>query len=650
MLPPEQQAIIRKCQHPSGGVGEFSTADLEMSISRRFCNIVEQCASRTAVQDDDNVWTYRELNRKADLVAGAILSRQGDDRAPVGVLLRNSSALIAALLGTWKAGKIVALFDPSMPDTRILAMLNQAQIRLVIGDAEAISHLGESATGVGWIDAHELDGFGSQVNHPANADDFACIFFTSGSTGEPKTVVWSHRNLLQQTMIFTHAYGFSMHDRLALLSSGTGSAVTSALIALLNGAAALSYDVKAHGVHQLASWLIREKISVCLLGTSLFRSLCDALTGAEEFADLRLLRLRSDTVRAADIELYQRHFSDHTVLVNGLSSSETGILTLCYFDRQSPVPAHEVPVGYPVPDTTILLLDEAGDEVGCGRIGEIVVRSGNLSPGYWRRPELTEQKFKLAGEGGVKLCFTGDLGMRLADGAIVHKGRKDLRVKIRGYGVDVEEVEKTLRQCPGVRDAIVVARRSETSEPKLAAYVVPLGSITVGEWRGFLVQQLPDYMIPAQFLILDRLPLTSNGKVDRHALPEPATGRPEIGTAFVAPSSAIEQRIQQIWSEVLSVYPVGIDDNFLDLGGHSVAAMRLVSRVCKEFQLEIPLRMLFEAPTVAQMADVIDRHQTQRASAATLLRMLSEVETMSEEEAQKQLAGETRGSKRGGHE
>ena len=472
----------------------------------------------------------------------------------------------------------------------------------------------------------------------------AAIFYTSGSSGAPKGVIATHTNLLHQTMLFTKSYCLCSADRFALLSSGSSSAVTSALMALLNGATVLPFDVRISGTNQLARWLVERKVSICMLGAPLFRSLAHTLNGDETFPDLRLIRLRSDTVNVQDLELFKKLFPKHCVLVNGLSSTETGLMTLCFFDHESTVTDQEVPVGYAAPDKEILLLDEDGNAVGFNVVGEIVVKSRYLAPGYWRNAELTAAKFKNDPEGTDKrVYFTADLGLMRSDGCIIHKGRKDFRVKIRGYGVELAEVELALRAHPALEDLVVVAlRNSEVGEFYLVVYFTARGQPkpNATELRSFMQAKLPDYMVPSVFVPLDAFPFTPSGKIDRRALPVPGNSRPNLATVFVAPRSRVEEELARIWSEILNLDTVGVHDSFFELGGHSLAATRVVSQVIKRFQLAMPLRKLFESPTIVRMAQVIEESHDEKITSDELERCLSEIEAMAEEDAQRLLDGE----------
>src|SRR6185503_2120343 len=253
---------------------------------------------------------------------------------------------------------------------------------------------------------------------------------------------------------------------------------------------------------------------------ALFRGLCEMLGATGKFPDLRVIRLTSESARRTDVDVYRKHFSSNCLLATALSSTETGPLRKYLVDHAGEIPGDEVPVGYGVDGKEIVLLDDEGKQVGFNEIGEIVVRSCYLSPGYWRRPDLTEAKFKPDPQGGNnRLYFTGDLGLMLPDGCLIHKGRKDFRVKIRGYQIEIAEVENVLRSHAAVRDAVGLARQDDSGETRFIIYFTAAsrGVLTTSELREYLSKTLPDYMIPSAFVRLDAMPVTPNGKIDRRA-------------------------------------------------------------------------------------------------------------------------------------
>jgi amino acid adenylation domain-containing protein len=596
----------------------FPKEEVERSVPERFEKIVRMYPDRIAVKTGNDVVTYSELNAMADSLAHAIVSRRGPEAEAVAILLEKGARLMAAMLAVLKAGKFFVLLDRSSPKARLAAVLEDSQAGLIISErqyGEVTRHFNSADSNLLEFDSTASPVAEENLRWNISPNSLATVNYTSGSTGEPKGVIWAHRNLLHQVMLFTNAYKLSECDRLLLTTSGTGNAVVIGFLALLNGAALLPFDVQIHGVNRLVNWLLDEKISICWFGSPLFRNICQALTGEEKFSDVRILRLASEASYKSDIELYKQHFSPECVLINGLSNTESGLICLYPVDFKTEIEGQEVPVGYPVEDKEFLLLDDAGKEVGVNEVGEIAVRSRYLSPGYWHRPELTANKFKPDPNGGdQRIYLSGDLGLVLPDGCLIHKGRKDFRVKIRGYGVEIAEIEKVLNTHAAVGQGVVVAREKESGEARLVAYYTCTGlsTPTVSELRGFLRKQLPDFMIPSTFVMLDAIPLTHSGKVDRHAFPDPDNVRPTLATHYLSSRNEIERKLVAIWEEVLDVCPVGVNDGFFDLGGDSLSAVRVISQVINQFQWEIPLPSMFQFPTIAEMASVIARHQGQR--------------------------------------
>ncbi|MFQ5853349.1 MAG: amino acid adenylation domain-containing protein, partial [Candidatus Binatia bacterium] len=534
-----QQPIEGRRVRPTNPFIEFKKEEIEQSIPDRFEQIVRRYPDRIAVKTKNYTLTYDQLNKSANRMARAILAQRGEGEEPIALFLEKDAPLIAAILGVLKAGKIyVPLLDPSFPKARIASMLEDSQAGLVVTSRQNVSLARELASSRCRLMEFESVNRGVPTENlrlPVPPKALAFILYTSGSTGQPKGVVWIHRNLLHQAMAYANEYHIREQDRITLLASGTGNAVTNTFVALLNGATLLPFDVQTEGVTRLTSLLLQEMISICWISSPLFRNLAETLTGQEQFPHLRIIRLTSEAVYKTDVDLYKRYFSPNCILANGLSSSETGLLRTYLIDHKTDISGNEVPVGYPVEGKEILLLDNNGKKIGFNEVGEIAVRSRYLSPGYWRKPELTKAKFRPDPKGGEKrLCLTGDLGLMLSDGCLVYKGRKDFRVKVRGYGVECAEIETALLEHAAIRDAVVTALRDELREARLVAYFTPFNQLgpSVSELRRFLSERLPDYMIPPVFVKLDALPLTPNGKVDRKALPVPDSSRPELGTPF----------------------------------------------------------------------------------------------------------------------
>jgi acyl-coenzyme A synthetase/AMP-(fatty) acid ligase len=505
-------------------------------------------------------------------------------------------------------------------------------------------------------------------------DTFAYLLYTSGSTGQPKGVIENHRNVLHFTMSWTNRFHYCAEDRVGLVVpiSFSASAVD-IFVALLNGAGLCPFDPQVDGIDTLADWLIREEITGYSSVPVLFRQWVDVLTGEETFPALRVIRLGGDQVSRSDVERYRKHFAPGCILHNGLGAAEVKQIRGLMLDQETSVSTGVVPVGYAVDDTEVLLLDEEGRPVGSDEIGEIAVKTRFASPGYWRRPDLTEARFLPDTEGSdARIYLTGDLGRMDADGCLFVLGRKDFQVKIRGQRVEVAEVEQALLDLDAVKETVVVSReageerlgqcgcplaggRSERActdtgahevggegrapgagDKRLVAYLVPSGARmpTVTELRRALARKLPDAMVPSAFVVLDALPLTESGKVDRRALPPPDRARPALEAEFIAPRTAIEERLAGLWGNLLALDAVGIHDNFFDLGGHSLLATQMLSRVQETFRCEVSLQVLFDAPTVAGLAGTLVVSESEPGRTERIARVRQRIDQMSAEEVQ----------------
>lgn len=608
-----QQTILAKCFHPSGSFIEFKKEDVEQSIPDRFEQMVATYPDRLAVKSTNHALTYDDLNRMANRVAQAVLAQCGEGNEPVVLLLENNTLMIAVILGVLKAGKTYVPLDPIYPRERLAFMLEDSQTHLIVTNNKNLS----LANGIAWpevqlidVDALESSLSTENIGLSISADALAWILYTSGSTGQPKGVVQNHRNVLHDIMQFTNTLHISPEDRVTLLfSCSVNAGAHDIFSSLLNGASLYPLDIKQEGLGNLTDWLIQEEITFFHAIPTVFRNSMH-MSRNKKFPKVRLIRFGGERVLAQDVQLYKEYFSPDCILQTGLGTTETGFFRQYFMDKKTELTGRIVPVGYPVQDMKLLLLDGNDKGIGFNEVGEIVVKSRYVSPGYWRRPDLTQTVFLPDPDGGnERIYLTGDLGRMLPDGCLFHLERKDFQVKIRGQRIEVAEIEMVLLSLKAVKESVVVARDDQSGDTRLVAYVVPTAKpgLTVSGLRQALAEKLPDYMIPSAFVTLDALPLTPNGKVDRRALPDPGRSRPELDIPFVAPRTPGEERLAQIWAEVLSLDQVGIHDKFLDLGGDSLLATQVISRVRKAFSVELPLRSLFEMPTVSGLANVIQK-------------------------------------------
>src|SRR5215210_6376422 len=487
----------------------FEKEETEQSIPQRFEQQVSRYPDRLAVKTRNHQLSYAALNKVANRVARALLAQRGEGAESIALLLEHDASMVAAILGVLKAGKVYVPLDPSFPYARNSYILENSQAGLIITNnenhsvAESLRENGHSLINIDEIDATLPD---ENVDQSISADNIANIIYTSGSTGQPKGVVQNHRNLLHVAMRYTNGLHISAEDRLTLLQSySVAGSVSNMLGALLNGASLFPFDVKAEGLIELADLIVEEEITVYHSVPTVFRQFANTLTGKEEFRELRLVRLGGEPVSAEDIQLYKRYFPPDSIFINSYGASEAASVLRYCVDKDTEIGDAMVPVGYPLGDVEILLLDDAGKAIGFNQVGEIAIKSRYISPGYWRKPDLTRTTFISDPQDEGKLVYrTGDLGYMQPDGCLVVTGRNDFRVKIRGFRIEVAEIELALRGLTKVEEAAVVAHEDQRGEKQLVAYVVPKVEQvpTTSELRDLLKDKLPDYMVPSTFVVL----------------------------------------------------------------------------------------------------------------------------------------------------
>jgi aspartate racemase len=397
-------------------------------------------------------------------------------------------------------------------------------------------------------------------------------------------------------------------DRFALLFLPWFSASIGPIFgALLNGASVHIYSLPEQGLAGLADWMRRREISVCDVSLAVFRRLTDGGTGESGFPSIRLLGLGGERVTRADFDRFRRHFAEGAVLQNGYGATETRTISQFLLTHETQFAGNIVPVGRPVAGKTVLLQDAEGRVAGPGEAGEIVVRSRYLSPGYWRRPELTREAFRDAGSDGEERSYrTGDVGVWSDEGLLLHLGRLDAQVKIRGHRVEPAEVEDALLRFAACREACVTTEAGEDGEARLVCYFVPSGEPpTVAAIRTYLGGELPAYLMPRRFLLLESLPRLANGKVDIRKLPKAGPERPAVDATIAVPGDGLERAIAELAEEVFGIAMPGADSDLLDLGCDSVQAGELLMRLERKLARAIPPSVFFRNPTIAGLAKAI---------------------------------------------
>ena len=467
--------------------------------------------------------SYGELDLASNRIAHAILAKS-KGLQPVAVFIQDRALAIAAMFGVLKAGKIYLPLDPGHPVSRIEYMLEDAGADLIVTNNEDLARAGALNKPIINVDALDPGSSAAAPEVPVDTHTPAWILYTSGSTGRPKGVVQTHGNVLRFAHHYRTGLGITPSDRYVLVFSTVVNAGAHVIFsALLNGATVYPIDLKKQRIDALPAWLADNRITLYYSVPTVFRHLVDTLDGSECFDPMRAVMLGGEPMYRRDVDHFRQRFPDHCKLINRLGSSETGTIRWWFIDSHSSWPGHNVPVGLPVPDHQIVIVDAAGQPVEPGKVGEIVVLSAYLSPGYWRHPELTAKAFSPAPQDSrLRSYRTGDIGRILPDGRLVCLGRRDAQIKIRGYRVEPGEVEQALLDLPAVSEAFVMAA-DQDSGSCLGAYLVPTdadSAMDAVEIRCQLADALPDYMLPDHYVWLDALPMAPNGKVDRRRVRE----------------------------------------------------------------------------------------------------------------------------------
>ncbi|HCT78538.1 MAG TPA: thioester reductase [Micromonosporaceae bacterium] len=565
---------------------------MEHTICSAFAARVAEFPSNPAVLGDDGCLTYRQLGSAVAATRKALTD--GSGRA--AILCCHGANTLTALLAALASGRAYVPLEPTFPVHRLAHILADSRADVLITDAAhadlalqlaplhdvPIIHIGATSSEVSLEDV--LTGLSS----PAQPDDPAYLLYTSGSTGEPKGVVQSHRNVLFGIANHVRNFGITPDDRTSVLTSfGYDMAVTDTFSAILSGAAIVPADIRLHGLGHLAQTLSRYGATIYHSTPTVYRYLLASLGPSGRLPSIRAVLLGGEEVVRHDVELARRHFAADTVFVNGYGTTEISFAAQNHLRADAPLDHAVVPIGRPL-DGIEIVLDSL--------TGEIIVRCDHVALGYWGLPELTASRF--LDYDGVRAYRTGDIAKRLPDGSLIYLGRADRMVKIRGYRVELGEIESQLAALPGVGQAAVVARDSAHGK-EIVAYVVPARDACL-EYAAIqlaLAEVLPDFMQPRAIVVLDALPIGPTGKLDVKALPEPM-----MVLANEAAQDSLEQLISGIWADVLGVDRVDGETTFFALGGHSLLMALVQQRLEKALGHPIPLVQLFEHATVSALA------------------------------------------------
>jgi amino acid adenylation domain-containing protein len=597
---------------------------------------VEQTPDQEALNFEGASLSYRELNRRANLLARELQERGVGPGVMAGVCMERSIEMVIALLGILKAGGAYVPLDPGYPQERLSYMIEDAQVPVLLTQSQVKAQLPHAQSKVLYLDA----GWGAEntervenVESAVGPDDLIYVIYTSGSTGKPKGVMNTHRGVCNRLYWMQQEYQLTIQDR--VMQKTPYSFDVSAwefFWPLMTGATLV---VARPGGQQDPSYLVSLIESQRITTMHFVPSMLQAFLVEPHLERCTSLKRVICSGEALPFDLQERFFARMGAELHNLYGPTEAAIDVTYWACQRGASDLVVPIGRPIANTQIYILNEAMQPVPVGVAGELYIGGVGVARGYLNRPELTAEKFipdPFSKEKEAHLFRTADLARYRTDGAIEFLGRIDHQVKIRGFRIELGEIEAVLSQYPAVKEAVVVAREDIPGNKRLVAYLVaekqgskragesgPVllspqeAGVSIEELRAYLKEQLPYYMVPAAFLFLDAMPLLPNGKANRKALPAPETTRPDLEEMFVAPRTPTEEKLARIWAEVLGLDRVGVRDNYFDLGGASIQSLDVIAKA-GELDLSLTLESLFEYQTIEELAAAIDAKQAAEAS------------------------------------
>jgi amino acid adenylation domain-containing protein len=601
----------------------------------------EEQAARTpdavAVVSEQEQLTYGDLNRRANQLAHRLRRAGVGPDVRVAIAVQRSPASVVGLLGILKAGGAYVPLDPAYPRERLAALLHDSGAPVLLTQQELLPRLPAHGGTPICLDAEReqtADESPDNPNSPVRCDNLAYVLYTSGSSGRPKGVAVSHRAAVGHFTAFLKQFSFRSADRvLQFASLAFDTSLEDLFPALLSGAALI---LRGPDLWAPAEFLSRVRdlgVTILNLPTAYWHEFVQHLheSGAGGVGlrqslsgQLRHVEIGGEAALPEAVRLWRHAELSSVRLVNSYGPTEATVTATVYdIPTREDLGAGRIPIGRPLPGRAVYVLDRRGQPVPLGVPGELHLGGEGLARGYLNAPDQTAERFvpdPFSREPGARLYRTGDLARWLPDGNLEFLGRVDAQVKVRGFRVEPGEVEAALAGHPGVREAAVLARDDTPGDRRLIAYVVPRpgAALSAAELRGFVQARLPDYLRPGAYMILDALPMTPNGKLDRQALPAP--DRPAGSAAAHGTPSSVEGVLAEIWREVLRVERVGVEDNFFDLGGHSLLAVRLLFRVQRLFGRDVPLGDFFQGPTIRQLAAALRRGVRSQSSPLVALR------------------------------
>lgn len=626
---------------------EWNDREAAYPQDRCIHQLFEEWADRTpdeiAVVFEGQYISYGELNTQANRLARCLRQHGVGPETPVGICMNRSLDMIVGIMAILKAGGAYVPLDPTYPKERLTFMLTDSQALMVLTERTLKQVFPDLHIPVLYFDAATIQEVYTNPESAVSSENLAYVMYTSGSTGIPKGVMISHHNIVG------FLYGYKQVTLDGPRRVGTSVAPFSFDTSVEEIFSNLCFGGTLHiirpenstNVEYFARYLVDHRITTSYILPDFLSGVAHHLKNLRDRMNLKCITTGLVPKKERVLQS-MRDVSDLIRVLNTYGPTEVTYGATAFEFLSATDPDHDVPIGVPFPNYEVYLLDSNGQPIPVGLTGQLLIGGVGLARGYHNRPGLTAEMFipdPFSDEPGTRLYRTGDVGRYLPDGNIEFLGRRDDQVKIRGFRIETGEVKSVLGQHPAVEKAIVVAREDQPGDKRLVAYVVPKRGMnpTISTIRGFLKEKIPHYMVPSIFMFLDSLPLTPSGKLDRRRLPAPDQSRPELGEAYVPPRTPIENAVAGIWADVLGLEHIGVYDDFFELGGHSLLAIQVVSRLGKAFQIHLPLRRLFEAPTVEKLSGFIMTLERKSGQTERIARILSKVEAMSAEDVRRML-------------
>lgn len=593
-----------------------------------FSQTAQQFGEQIALSYGEQQITYKQLEEKTNNLANFLILNGLTKDDFVYIITHDSITIIIAILATLKAGGVFVPLSHKIPGKRLKNILLQIPPNWLIVDQSVlgiidtldlfqnlqviVNNNSDFIPALKNNKTNEYQDFWNprSLNIERDPDGMCYLYFTSGSTGKPKAIAgrlkaishfidWEINTLtieqaFRVSQLINPAFDAFLRDIFVPLCSGGVVCIPENLETIIDG-------------RKLVHWIDKQRINLIHCVPSLFRSLLLQESPPNQFSALQYILLSGEPLLPADVNCWIQRYGKPIQLINLYGASETTMTKFFYFVKPSDGQKKTIPIGKPMPGSTAIIVDKAGKVCSPGMVGEIYIRTPYITLGYYQQPDLTKEVFiqnPFTDKINDIVYKTGDLGRIIADGNFEYLGRKDRQVKIRGIRIELAEIENALQQHPLIRESAVLAWKDGQENLYLCAYLVGTKTLDTSKIREFLLDRLPEAMIPTIFQQLESFPKTVSGKIDRRSLPEPQLQQPN--RPLIAPRTPIEVELVKIWQKVLEVNPISIEDNFFALGGHSLLITQLMSSIDLAFQIKIPIKTLFESPTLTRMADSID--------------------------------------------